>query len=1054
MPAKKIGKIVCTPATALPGQSVLVDVQSPDGTSYNNTESFYISINGNTGSRHYLQFPRAGNQNILVIASSPDGIEQQKVTIVVQAPPQTAAIAAAAKPAATATAASTPAANEWPSIGLPILTITRMPHTRYTAAFNVGAAAKDDDLKKKAPSPIIPYQWNFGDGGQVVSTTIGYVEHDFETALDPAKEYQHFDVTVSRAGLSVTRTLVVYNAYYNIKKKLGILAPSVDSNDFAVKGKEEFTGMMTIYNRDTVELKLSERRFIPILPDPDQLTVPTAVERLAKEITVAPKSSVTVQVVAPHTQVPATSAGFSAYYAGQSAAGQPVRVGAHFDIHPKDRADNTPFSKTDLQSIYKEVGDALQVKANGAAKDIAVAKDPAVNPIPKPILSNVNQLLNSSKSLANLDDDPIAARIKKDYGVDLKGIIAKLNVNKKKASDPTVGDQCDPDNLPENIPANMVCQATDEQEQVPTDARIMNGRKGDVIISAGGNGIVGELLRQISPPQLWDHSGMITANNSQITHNTASQDRMMAYVDDGFIYVHGIRPDVVKYGWPGVITQTVANAFGDPQSLELEEDNNENFYDPERPANKYTFSCFSDQPTDLLLNNQWVLAQTMIVMPDPMTETEAMRSLMHTIADDAESQTGKFHYRFYCYTDPTIGQSPAGIAPAGTGSAWATGTIPGVCSSFIWLMMKKHGIHLQSKNAIVAASDLSATEKANGVKIGTNTPDGLYLYSAQERQIAGNWLFQTLYNLADGVIGSVGEFLTAGATHVANEICNAFASDNPQSSDDNSSWQQTKDANAVSPQDLTYWESDTPFGGSYGLYGYMEPVVYRQPRIDTVTISRWKKVTLKGTLSGKVDFKGKPAAGVQVQLTENMFTHTDATGNYKITDVPYGKYEIKAQLEIDGEFATIDKPVDIEKADEKLDFTLKPPSDLYRLLVVEGNMHIYWSESNSDGLFGWNRADNNYQFIFNIPVGPDSTSGTGAYNNNVNSATASVSVAATWRVDKSVSIVVTMTQDDDNRVCDPVVITAGLTQDWGWSNPSRNDSVNMQFTIANKVQEN
>ena len=32
---RKIGSVSCTPSTALPGQSILVEVKAPDGTAYN-----------------------------------------------------------------------------------------------------------------------------------------------------------------------------------------------------------------------------------------------------------------------------------------------------------------------------------------------------------------------------------------------------------------------------------------------------------------------------------------------------------------------------------------------------------------------------------------------------------------------------------------------------------------------------------------------------------------------------------------------------------------------------------------------------------------------------------------------------------------------------------------------------------------------------------------------------------------------------------------------------------------------------------------------------------
>src|SRR5271166_5027218 len=204
----------------------------------------------------------------------------------------------------------------------------------------------------------------------------------------------------------------------------------------------------------------------------------------------------------------------------------------------------------------------------------------------------------------------------------------------------------------------------------------------------------------------------------------------------------------------------------------------------------------------------------MVVKPDPMVETEAMRAAMGAIADAAANETGKGHYRFYCYSDPTIGETTT--APAGTGSDWATGTFPAVCSSFIWLMQKKHGVHLQSLNAVVKPGDLVPGEIAQGAAVGPATPDGLYLYGA-----ATNLAQDLSDSKTDGsFIGDIFEAITQTATHIGNEILNSFADDSTQLSDDSTEWQNTKDTNAVSPQNTTYWQSAAKFDGAFGNFGY------------------------------------------------------------------------------------------------------------------------------------------------------------------------------------------------------------------------------------------
>jgi hypothetical protein len=72
-----IGSVLCTPGVPSVGESVLVQVLSPNNIPYKNYQEAYISINGITGSRQYLQFKRQGQQKIRVFASH-DG--EQEIT--------------------------------------------------------------------------------------------------------------------------------------------------------------------------------------------------------------------------------------------------------------------------------------------------------------------------------------------------------------------------------------------------------------------------------------------------------------------------------------------------------------------------------------------------------------------------------------------------------------------------------------------------------------------------------------------------------------------------------------------------------------------------------------------------------------------------------------------------------------------------------------------------------------------------------------------------------------------------------------------------------------
>lgn len=105
---------------------------------------------------------------------------------------------------------------------------------------------------------------------------------------------------------------------------------------------------------------------------------------------------------------------------------------------------------------------------------------------------------------------------------------------------------------------------------VITPGRFMNALKGDAVLAPSGNGLIGGLLTHVDHVQLYSHSGLMTNNFGQITHCTASEQRMQDFPVGSIPLLgpeptDGFRADVVRYGWPGTVTQTVENAVhGEP----------------------------------------------------------------------------------------------------------------------------------------------------------------------------------------------------------------------------------------------------------------------------------------------------------------------------------------------------------------------------------------------------------------------------------------------------------------------------------------------------------
>jgi hypothetical protein len=914
--------------------------------------------------------------------------------------------------------------------------------------------------RPNASEPPPEYLWEFGDGTEL-GTNVPYAEHDFAPAIDFQREYQQFDVTVTHQRppfSTVTRTLVIYNAYFSLKTSLGALVPPVDELGDARKSNDGYLVTMKVTNPETFPITFTRRRLIPIFADNDAPADPLPVETLPTPVTVPAGSTQVIQVSAPFDQIPGDAVGFSAYYAGEAPDGTPVRIGGHFDVSPHERFSaglgislGSP-SQPHHQAIGKMFSQAVRSIQNrpGASLtlgDVRLAGhrgDADLNnfALVRPIISNINHVLSSSRRTARRIVNPIAQRLHTELQLtphDITGFGRPLD------HQPQEGSLCDPFNPPEDVPADLVCQATSETALVVSPGRFMNARKGDIVLSPGGNGLIGGLLQQVTPAQRYSHSGIMTRNHDQITHCTMSEERMMAYpvgtdpVTGDPAPVHGFRPDAVKYGWPGAITQTVENAvtgepFLDPETASL----------PSDQKKWYMLHSFGAQPEGMDLGGSWVIVPPLVVMPDPFDETPALRRQLHAIADDAAAQTGKGHYRFFCYSDPTITQT----APPESG--WAAGTFPAVCSSFIWKMMKQHGVQLEGRGPITQDGDLEILDKEAGAEVGPTTPDGLYLYRATEWLNAAHWFHDALANRVYAKTGWIGELFTKAVEHITNEILNTFDTDQTQTDDDNTPWQQQRDTNAVSPDNLLFW--DKPSAGIGSLYGFAQPLIYREPRYDVVTVYRWKKVVARGNLSGLVSFNNTPVGGSMVQLTDDMTTFSDGSGHYQLTNVPFGQYVVVAQkVQPDGTFLSAHPALDLDAPDTTFDIHLQPPPEQYRTVHINGNIHTRYTR-----WIGPVKVDDqsgDQPFYRALDVGPFNTHAETTVTHDVVDAHAVLHITVDWKVNDNSILVGFTFQLHDQTTGNNFAVPKDGWQSWWATCTADNDESKVDFTVANDLKQ-
>ena len=818
----------------------------------------------------------------------------------------------------------------------------------------------DDQVVLPAmPAPVAwpTYYWDLGDG-TTMTTTTPMVEHDYQDSLSPDRDHQQFHVTArlevpGEEPIEVRRTVTVFSGYV-LAKQHGVIVPKVTVEGDAHKVVNGFEASFAVKNIEPFDLTLDTLRVEQIAEDSNAQTVPGAGIGIDPPITIAANQTSVVPVRVDFGQVPAGCPGFVVYYGGTTPDGVPVRVEAHFDVAVRDHISTGVLLRdvaiTHLDRVRSALAEAQRVVEPPLEQDAAVeGRIFKMGRATKSItlsqtVHGFNQMRSDTAVLSQVLLTPkteVQALIESNAHVET--VMQRLGIRESiidlvtAAADPVENVECDPDNIPDGLAEEWVCQATTEKRVIPMPGRFMNARKGDVILSPGGNGKIGGLLRQVSPPQLYSHSGIMTRNRDAITHSTASEDRLQAYpvgtnpIDGTPAATDGFRPDIVKYGWPGVITQTVDGAIWGDQMA-----------DPEHPENSYRISSFSPYRGQMEVDGQWEIVPPLVVKPDPMQETPEIRAKLHQIANFALGEVGKSHYRFFCYTDPSIGLTDTAPPSAG----WASATYPSVCSSFIWMCLKKNGVQLESGTEPIPDADIEAKDRMAGAMVNAATRDGLYLYTAKERKQAAQWLYDSIYEDAMKKSGVLGRLLTDAPDDVCNQFLNTFASDWSDGDSKNSDkWKETSDANAVSPDNILLW--DAPDLNS--LHGFVAPADYREARYEEITVHKWGKVFQHGDVSGTVRKEGNPVAGALVQLQDGLSDFTDGAGRYRIAHVAVGPWEASASLDTqDGQYRSGKVPFTVSGGSITVDIDLAPPAEDFRLLRITGGVKIHDSESFGD----------------------------------------------------------------------------------------------------------
>lgn len=720
-----IKNVTVSDKSPLIGQSILITVDIKDPL----TE---ININGAFGASRFIQLETEGTYDIMITARLQGSIEQYSERVKVRKRIKDDPI-------------------------YPIIVANMSPYYPRTVIFSISNA-------KTQLTDIINYSVDFGDGTHGM-TENGFLVHDYSNALRRDEQYSPFTIRVDSrhkddSVTSAMATLTLFNLYALNKIKNKIFTPWVTPTHYPSHRSGKVDCTFTITNLEDEDILFDDERheFLeaakPATGSLDLFNLYVlAGASLAKEmravraffpslnLRVSARSSITVTRSFPWSAFKKNVFGVAIHLGGTGVCSKLKAIASAYievrlPLEWSTIVDNSSTVKT-LNKLSRYLGkkeaithhDVSQiVQRNKISNEMQVAdiNNPIINPYTGKLdIQASPQGKARSKSGTIVDIPPSRLYDLNDSEV-LSAIYTSIGQGKEYdlKDDIVVDNVCDPDNLPDNPGEGMVCQSTGEIQWHIVPGRLLKAKKGDLIIDPGGSGIIGQLLNQLS--QRYSHCGIMTKNHIELKHATESEDWLQSPGNEsGAEGILGFHQSALTYGWPGTLIQSIDQAI-----------NGSSLKSPE--GNDYQIKDFSFQPASL---SNRVIVNPLVIKPNPFMDTNELRLKLHAIAEEALNING--HYRFYCYTKPDIALDATGIA--GPEAGWAKDTTAVVCSSFIWLAAQKAGIQLEGPGIFTAADDLELTDTNNGAQTGvdssgTDTRDGLYFYSENNRRVVAQWL--------------------------------------------------------------------------------------------------------------------------------------------------------------------------------------------------------------------------------------------------------------------------------------------------------------------------
>ena len=689
---------------------------------------------------------------------------------------------------------------------LPILRFGASPVRPEVADFVVINA---DELGRDAPT----YFWEFGDGTSAETST-PFAEHDFAPALDGTSEWHIFDVQVrvvqdGESDLTAHKTVPVMDVYAFYKSR-GQIRPGVEHGGSLTEVSGTWSASIELTNREDHSITFSERYIEVMYCDPTQDS--ETVQSGAVSVTIPANDSIAYDVSLDSSTVASDVCGVGVHLRGQDGE-------------------------------YQVFGSAY-LRSNDPPR--SAVTDPGLLAALKKI---VDEGLVANPDRVTLDDL---------HRLQLRGLIPKVQPSSTATYQATsaqdaVGEACMPGEAADR--PGLVCQPATDGNGNPVflgnGLWIANATRGDAILSRACS-TIGALLAPLG--KKWSHTGMMVYDHRAIRHSTSASSRYYAHLDtDVTGVVNGIDENVLRYGWPGTVTQsTDAAYFGEPR---MDEETSAIYNVQGFEAN--VAACSSDQP----------VVYPFVLRSDPRKGDVGRTPLRTAASMMVTPSLTESHYRFFGYSEAQLAADA--IAPALAG--WAEGTNGTMCSSYLWTAFRAAGIVMDQ------------TTDSWDEPLQRSSIDGLFVYNQTQRSIAAHALFDLLTTAAhkkDPVCGATDDVVcTESADNIANQVVNCFAKDECQVNDDeDDSWQshpsELGSGNTVAPDDMLNWD----------VYESPEPARFE---FDLLRAYTWQPAAGTGTVFGTV-YNGEdstPISGATLTLN-GIDGYSETDGSYEFLGVP------------------------------------------------------------------------------------------------------------------------------------------------------------------------